>query len=171
MHRRSGYISRDRWRKAGYSLAEVVIALCLFGMMASAFTGACLYTKRSAESAVAENIALNVAQGYMEQIKALSYDTLMESVDDATVAIPTLSTYDTEDALTQNGYVTKTVVIRRNSSGATIQSLAVQIMASLSDVSNDTDEEIIGIKIYYKWTDPITSKVREQVIRSAKVNL
>jgi len=158
-------------RKAGYSLAEVVIALCLFGLMATAFTSASLYAKKSAESAVYENIALNVAQGYMEQIKTLSYATLMESVNDATVAIPTLSYYDTEDTLTQNGYVTKTMVIRRDSSGNAAQSLDIKIMASLSDASDGTNRQIIGIKIYFKWTDPITSSLRERVIRCAKVSI
>jgi hypothetical protein len=171
MDRLPGNILKVVTLKAGYSLAEVMIALCLFGLMATAFTQTCLYTKRSAESAVCENIALNIAQGYMEQIKTLSYAVLMESINDPTEPIPTLLDHDTEDTLTQNGYVTKTVIIRRDSSGKTVQSLNVKIMASLNDASDGTNRQIIGIKIYFKWIDPVTFSLRERVIRSAKVNI
>ena len=60
----------------GYSLVEVMIAMALFGIMATGFMASCLFARKAAESAACENAALCVAQGYMEQIKSNTYATL-----------------------------------------------------------------------------------------------
>lgn len=154
--------------RKGFSIAEVLIALMLLGVMAVAITGACMFARRSAESAVAENTALTTAQGYMEQIKTFTYASLMASVSDASVPINTMSSLTANDYLYQNAYATKVVVLRRDSGGAAVQSLSVDIMPVLSDASSGTGREIVGIQIFYRWRDPITNQLRTASIRSAK---
>jgi len=140
----------------------------LLAVMAAAIAGACLFARRSAEAAVAENSALNVAQSYMEQLKSFTYATLMTSVGDPSVPLQTMSGLTATDYLTQNAWVTKTVVLRRDSSGITLQSLNVDVMPVLSDAASGTGREIVGIEIFYRWRDPATGTLRSASIRSAK---
>ena len=154
--------------RAGFSIAEVLIALMLLGVMATAITGSCMFARRSSESAVAENTALNTAQGYMDEIKTFTYSALMTSVNDASQPIQTMSNATVTDYLYQSVYTTKVVVMRKDSSGTTLQSLNVDIMPVLSDASSGTGREIVGIQIFYRWRDPITNVQRTSSIRSAK---
>ncbi len=155
-------------RRTGFSIAEVLIALMILAVMAAAIGSACLFARRSAEAAVAENTALNTAQAYMEQLKTFTYSALMASVNDPTVPLQTMASLTATDHLTQNAWVTKTVVMRRDASGNVLQSLAVDIMPVLSDASSGTGRDIVGIQIFYRWTDPVTKTLRSASIRSAK---
>jgi prepilin-type N-terminal cleavage/methylation domain-containing protein len=158
--------------RTGFSLAEVMIALGLFGIMATAFVGSTMFARRSAESAITENAALNLAQSYMEQLKSFSYGTLMASANDATVPLPTMASETVTDYIYENAYTTKNLVIRTDSGGNTLQSLSVDVMPVITNAQgSDTSWSIIGIEIFYRWTDPVTSTVRTASIRSAKSNL
>jgi prepilin-type N-terminal cleavage/methylation domain-containing protein len=171
MIRPNAFTRRAKPWRTGFSLAEVVIALSLFGVMASGFIGATMFTRRSAESAVCENAALNLAESYMEQIKTFTFATLKASINNSAVAIPTMSSQTGADSIYQNAYTIKNIAMRRNSVGATVQTLKVEVKAVLSDASGGTTKEIIGIVIYYRWTDPTTSQLVTKAIRSAKANL
>lgn len=158
--------------RAGFSLAEIMIALGLFGIMATAFVGSTMFARKSAESAITENTALNLAQSYMEQLKSFTFSTLMASVNDTTIPLPTMESATVTDYIFQNAYTTKNLVIRTDDSGNTVQTLAVDIMPVVSNAQgSDTNWSIIGIEIFYRWTDPITDTVRTASIRSAKSNL
>lgn len=158
--------------KAAFSLAEVLIALGLFGIMSAAFVGSTMYARKSAESCVAENAALNLSQSYMEQLKSFTYSTLMASVNDETVPLATMATATVGDPLYQKLYSTKTLIIRQDDSGNTLQTLSVDVMPVISDgQGTDTSWSIIDIEIYYRWTDPVTNTLRTASIRSAKSNL
>lgn len=155
-------------RRAGFSIAEVLIALMILAVMAVAIGSACLFARRSAEGAVAENTALNTAQAYMEQLKTFTYSALMASVNDPTVPLQTMAGLTTTDYLTQNAWTTKTIVMRRDASGNVLQSLDVEIRPVLSDAASGTGREIVGIQIFYRWKDPVTKTLRDASIRSAK---
>jgi prepilin-type N-terminal cleavage/methylation domain-containing protein len=158
--------------RTGFSLAEVMIALGLFGIMATAFVGSTMFARKSAESAIAENAALNLAQSYMEQLKSFSFSTLMASANDATIPLPTMTNATTTDYIYENAYTTKTLVIRTDDSGNTAQTLDVSIMPAISNAQGgDTSWSIIGIEVFYRWTDPVTNSIRTASIRSAKSNL
>jgi prepilin-type N-terminal cleavage/methylation domain-containing protein len=158
--------------KHGFSLVEVMIALGLFGIMATAFVGSTMFARKSAESAVAENAALNLAQSYMEQLKSMTYGTLMASANDATVPLPTMTNATTPDYIYENAYTTKSLVIRTDDAGNTVQTLDVEIQPIVSSAQGaDTSWSILGIQIFYRWKDPVTGTVRTASIRSAKSNL
>jgi hypothetical protein len=105
-------------------------------------------------------------------MKTFSYNTLMASVNDSTVAIPTMTSKTVTDSIFQNVYTTKTIIMRRNpTTGATVQTMNVDIMPSLSDASSGTTEQIVGIKVFFRWTDPVTNVVRTKTIQSARANI
>lgn len=158
--------------KHGFSLAEIVIAMGLFAIVATAYAASCMFTRRAAESAIAESTALNVAQSYMEQIRTFSVITLKASITDPTVPIPTMASRTVTDYIYQNVYTTKTVTMRDDDSGNAIQSLSVDIMPVLVDVATSgTSQSIIGITINYRWKDPITNYQRTESLRNARAGM
>jgi prepilin-type N-terminal cleavage/methylation domain-containing protein len=162
----------QRKERIGYSLAEVMIAMALFGIMATGFLASCLFARKAAESAACENAALCVAQGYMEQMKSNSYSTLAAIIATPTVPIPTMTSVTVADYIYQNAYTTKTVVMRRDTSGNTVQTLNVSVMPVISDVTiSSISAQAVGIVIYYRWTDPITNQTLTRTIRGAKANI
>lgn len=157
---------------SGFSLAEVMIALGLFGIMSAAFMGSTMFARKSAESGVCENAALNLAQSYMEQLKSFSFSTLMASAVDPTVPLETMASTTANDYLYPNAYTTKNLLIRVDENGNDAQSLNVEIMPVINDArGTDTEWSIIGIEIFYRWTDPVTGTLRTASIKSAKSNL
>ena len=166
-----GMQNQKRTGRFGYSLVEVMIAMALFGIMATGFMAACLFASKAAESATCENAALCVAQGYMEQMKSNTYSTLAAIIANPTVPIPTMTSATVSDYIYQNVYTTKTIVMRRDSSGNTVQTLNVSVMPVISDVTSSTvSVNAVGLVVYYRWTDPITNQTLTKTIRSAKAN-
>jgi prepilin-type N-terminal cleavage/methylation domain-containing protein len=165
-------MTKRKLHTAGFSLAEIMIALGLFGIMAAAFMGSTMYARKSAESGVCENAALNLAQSYMEQLKSFSFSTLMASAKDPSVPLETMSSATATDYIFPSAYTTKTLMIRTDEAGNEVQSLNVEIMPVITDAKGaDTEWSIIGIEIFYRWTDPVTGTQRTASIKSAKSNL
>ena len=65
--------------------------------------GLTVQSRRMAESAIRENTAATVAQGYLEQIKSVEYSALEDAIaDPTTIAIPTKTDQDTNDPILLN---------------------------------------------------------------------
>ncbi|RME67585.1 MAG: hypothetical protein D6781_12900 [Verrucomicrobia bacterium] len=70
---------------------EVVFAVGIFGLCGLGIASAFLQSRRIAESNVFETTALTVAQGFLEQIKAMDYAVIEAAVADPTNnKLPTL---------------------------------------------------------------------------------
>ena len=84
------------------TLIEVCTGLFLFTVVAGGLLGSLIFARRMSIAALYENSALISAEGYMEQMKALSFGTLKASNKDATVllAIPTVTGTGAKDPLT-----------------------------------------------------------------------
>jgi type II secretory pathway pseudopilin PulG len=145
-----------------------MIAMALFGIMATGFLASCLFARKAAESAACENAALCVAQGYMEQMKSTSFSTLAAIIANPTVPIPTMTSNTVPDYIYQNVYTTKTIIMRRDTNGNTVQTLNVSVMPVISNVATtNLSVNIVGIEVDYRWTDPITGQITTRTIRSA----
>ena len=77
-------------RQKGFSLVELIIAMCIFGMLALAFSLTTIYTRRAADAAVVESTSMTVASSYLEQLKSIDYEKVVSSIRDASVPLPTL---------------------------------------------------------------------------------
>ncbi len=155
-------------RKAGFSLAEMLIALTLFGIMASAFMASSAFARRTAESAVYESTALTVATGYIEQIKTIEYETLAACILDPTAPIPTMINQGTADPLYLGVYTTKTIPLRIDSANATLQSMTLLVRPEMTNTYSSTGRRLITIAIHYRWYEPGTGLQRDASIRSAR---
>ena len=78
--------------KNGFTLAEVVIGLVVFSVLATSTAVAFVQTQKLAHSNVMHNTARTVIQGYVEQIKGVQYYRLLESLNDPNnIPLPTKS--------------------------------------------------------------------------------
>ncbi|MGK0239417.1 MAG: Tfp pilus assembly protein PilV [Candidatus Pelagisphaera sp.] len=80
--------------KAGFSLVEIMISIGLLGLSGFGLIAGLLQSRQMTEAAIYQSTALTIAQGYVEQIKNMEF----ESLDEA--ALPTLFHEGTADTLT-----------------------------------------------------------------------
>ena len=94
------------------TLVETVVAMTVFSLIAAGVIGLTVQSRRMAESAIRENTAATVAQGYLEQIKSIEYQALVDAIGDPTgISIPTKTDQDTNDPILLNVQNQKTLVI------------------------------------------------------------
>ncbi|MGB0416419.1 MAG: type IV pilus modification PilV family protein [Coraliomargarita sp.] len=78
--------------KTGFSLTEVMIAVFVFSIVALGVASTTMLTSRIAISNIYRSTANSVAQGYAEQIKSISFDSVFLAFQDPTnYDIPTMS--------------------------------------------------------------------------------
>jgi len=157
--------------KAGFSLVEVLIALALFGVMATGFMASSLFAKRTAESALAESTALTVASGYMEQVKSINYNSLVASVQDTSIPVATVNNQGVVDPVYLNAYSDKTIPIRFNEDGSTAQNIIIGIKLSISTAAASSVLNILSIQIDYRWTEPGSGRIRTASLRSSRASV
>lgn len=79
--------------QSGVTLVEVMVAMIILGFSALGILNGLMQSRRYTELAIHENTALNIAQGYIEQIKNMEFASLDEDV------LPTLFHEGVEDTL------------------------------------------------------------------------
>jgi len=77
--------------KRGFSLVEVMIALGIFGFLATVMIQVAFRSRAIAEANVYDNTALTVSLGYAEQIKNMNYLEVYASHEDNGVSLATVS--------------------------------------------------------------------------------
>lgn len=82
--------SRKSGRDQGFTLVEMMVGLSLLGVFMTGVFGAVRLSTLISESTIYESTAINVAQGYLEQIKSLPYDEVLLAAENPTAV--TLST-------------------------------------------------------------------------------
>lgn len=152
----------------GFSLAEIMIALMLFGIMATAFMASTSFAHKVAQSSIYESTALTVATGYIEQVKSIEYETLAACILDNSTPIPTMINQGTDDPLYIGKYTSKTVPIRMDDKGSVLQTMKLEVRPELSNIFSATGEKLLTIEIHYRWTEPGSSRQRENCIRTAR---
>ncbi len=68
----------EKKRMQGMTLVELMIAMAILSIFSITILSAVLLGRRLSEANIYENTALTVAQGYMEQIKSMEYDVVLE---------------------------------------------------------------------------------------------
>jgi prepilin-type N-terminal cleavage/methylation domain-containing protein len=76
----------------GFTLVEVIVGLLVFAILATTSSVAFVQTQKLAHTNIMHNTARTVLQGYVEQVKGVQYNKLVESFTDPTnVPLPTKS--------------------------------------------------------------------------------
>ena len=76
--------NRAKLRQRGFSLVEMMVGLTLLGVFMSGIIGSVRLSTILAEKTIYESSAVNVAQGYLEQIKSLPYEDVLLAIQDPT---------------------------------------------------------------------------------------
>ena len=63
-------------REGGFTLAEIMVGMLVFTLVAVGLTAAVLQTRRFSQLALMRNMAYTIAQGYMEQMEAIPVSNL-----------------------------------------------------------------------------------------------
>ena len=79
--------------KEGLTLVEIMVAIGLLGMSSFGLLSGLLQSRQMAEAAIHQGTALAIAQGYLEQIKSMEFDSLDDEV------LPTLFNQGESDTL------------------------------------------------------------------------
>ena len=161
--------------RAGFSLAEVMIALAIFGLMASALVATTVFSRKTAESAVYETTALATAQGYIDQIMSdtITYANLENCIDDPTnyPSVPTMASATVKDSLPNAVATDKVVVLRADDDDNTLQSMTITFDLTLTKVEATGGNELIAVTLDYTWVDPISHKERSGSLKAVKADM
>ena len=141
-----------RWRSCrGMTLVETIVAMTVFSLMAAGVIGLTVQSRRMAESAIRENTAATVAQGYLEQIKSIEYSALVDAVGDPTnIAIPTKTDQDTNDPILLNVQNQKTLVIHTDGAGAPSRFMRFWITVQGTDLAA-AGRRAIEFTVQFQW--------------------
>ena len=93
---------------SGFTLVEMMIAMVVFGLLAAGIAGGMLQGRRMAEKNVYHITALSIAQGYLEQMKGMSYGDLPTEPEQL---IPTELNYGEPDPLVVGAWTEKRIDI------------------------------------------------------------
>jgi prepilin-type N-terminal cleavage/methylation domain-containing protein len=84
-------VTIDSRRDRAFSLVEVMVAIFLFAIVSLGLIKLVLLTRIQSEVLIYDNIALSLAQGYLEQMRSLGYSELLQASEDSTYELDTVS--------------------------------------------------------------------------------
>ena len=149
------------------TLVETVIAMAVFSLVAGGVIALSIQSRRMAESAIRENPAATVTQGYLEQIKSIEYSTLVNAVADPTnIAIPTKTDSLTDDPILLNVRNQKTLVIHSSDEGTPTRFMRFWITPQATDLAA-AGRKAIEFTAVFEWegNDRGVGDIRTSTIR------
>jgi len=133
------------------TLAETVVGMVVFSLIAAGIIGLTLQSRRMAESAIRENIAATVTQGYLEQIKSIEYSALVDAIaDPGNISIHTKTDQDTDDPILLNVRNQKTLVTHTSDDGTATQFMRFWITPQGTDLAS-TGRRALTFTVLFEW--------------------
>jgi len=163
----SAYTGSREVRSRGMTLAEIVIAMAVFSLIAGGIVGLSIQSRRMAESAIRENTAATVTQGYLEQIKSIEYSALVDAIaDPGNVAIGTKTDQDTNDPIMLNVKNQKTLIINTAPDGTPNRFMRFWITPTATDLAG-TGRRAVTFTAQFEWegNDRGVGDIRTSTIR------
>ena len=160
------YIRSVYTESRGMTLAEIMIAMAVFSLIASGIVGLAIQSRRMAESAIRENTAATVTQGYLEQIKSIEYSALVDAIaDPGNVAIGTKTDQDTNDPIMLNVRNQKTLVIN-SADGTATRFMRFWITPTATNLAG-TGRRAVTFTARFEWegNDRRVGDIRTSTIR------
>lgn len=166
--RATGSGRANAWRsRRGMTLVETVVAMTVFSLIAAGVIGLTVQSRRMAESAIRENTAATVAQGYLEQIKSVEYSALVDAIADPTnIAVPTKTDQDTNDPILLNVQNQKTLVIHTTDAGTPSRFMRFWITVRGTDLAA-AGRQALEFTVQFQWegNDRRIGEVKGSTIR------
>ncbi|RKX33815.1 MAG: hypothetical protein DRP71_09215 [Verrucomicrobia bacterium] len=133
------------------TLAETVVGMAVFSLIAGGIIGLTLQSRRMAESAIRENVAATVTQGYLEQIKSIEYSALVDAIaDPGNVSIHTKTDQDTNDPIQLNVRNQKTLVTNTADDGTATRFMRFWITPRATNLTA-TGRRALTFTVLFEW--------------------
>lgn len=152
-------LSRDR--RSGMSLLEVMIATVIFSIVILGVVKGLVFARRLSENNVWRASALTVAAGYLEQMRAMTLNDLVEAAGTPPEEIPTEVNQGSGDPLWPNSWPAasgdsavnrKTVDVNDTPSNEG-DDMVIEFNPQLSLVDDANGSRIV-IRLDYRWEPP-----------------
>lgn len=154
--------------KGGFSLMEVMLAMVILTLIAMGISQGLVSARSISETNIREVTANAVASGYLEQMKAIEYSTLMISIRDPNVPVPTVLSLGAPDPLYLDQWVTKSVVIDEDPITKKERRMPMHVRLELEDLEPSGNGTAIAIALFFAWEDAKTGKRHERALRTVK---
>lgn len=153
----------------GLTLVEVMLAIALLGILSAGITSAIVQSRRLAETNIYESTAVTIAVGYLEQMRAMDYDSLITSINDPSIPLPTKIDQGTNDPLFLNQRNEKEVTINVDEHGNPDVTMTLAVYPELQNLEPTTGLKAIQIKLSYEWVQPGSSTlISRRTVRTVR---
>ncbi len=154
-----------RIRKSGLTLVEVIISLVVLSILAIGIIASVLQVRRTSESQVRAELAYGVANGFIEQIRGINYNSLAEfafsgaqveliTQNDTRIFVPVNSSEFTE--------VRVPLTIDADGETTTDMVFAFRVLVTVPTDASGTPLRMLSMRIPYRWWDPLIDGERER---------
>lgn len=147
----------------GFTLAEVIIGMVVFAILATSSSVAFVQTQKLAHANIMHNTARTVLQGYIEQIKGVQYYKLLDCLNDpSTVPLPTKSIsslaegddIQISDTLYLNAENHKNIlldIIDRGEGDLEVHTMDLYVTPVANNILNSAGVEVIEFTINFQY--------------------
>ena len=146
-----------RKKTSAMSLIEVMIAMSVVAMVAGGLLSGVMQTRSFTENNIYKTSAVNAVTSYVEQIKSMPYDEVLDSINDP-FGTPLETAFDdtTPDPIFLSTWNDRNVIINVDSEGNTIESMEFSVWPYLRDISTSgTGLRAQEIILFYRWKSPV----------------
>lgn len=137
----------------GLSLVEVVISLGILAVIAGGTVGVTFQVRSMSEQTVYENTALTFAQGYLEQLRSLDYNTLLSAAGSGSVPLELINasgvtiTDEGGGEMANGDWARETVFLDENAAGSPIQPMTFRFRPVLTSLAASTGGTAAGVEL------------------------
>ncbi len=126
-----------RSRVAGFTITEAMMGMFVFAILATGLTSGVLQSRRLAQLNIMRNTAYTVAQGYLEQMKAISTADLSAAADPSKTNKPPIATKSVSALAV--GQIERDDPLYVDNVSTPAAGCVLQVRGAASDPANPTD--------------------------------
>jgi prepilin-type N-terminal cleavage/methylation domain-containing protein len=164
--------------RRGLTLTEVIISMVVFTIVSLGVLTIVTQIRHMSENTVYENTALTMAQGYIEQVRSLSYNDLVTAANDNTAPLTLKSangggtrlTNEAGGVLTAGAWARERVFLDRDAANRETQPLNFRFRVTLVDLNNASLVAIrpLGVEIILDYEYQLPDARRVTITRSIR---
>jgi len=154
---------------------ELMMAMVIFGFMATAVISGVIQVRKMSEDSVEQTVALTIVSGFLEQLVGTSYSRLLASVGDPSIGIPVRSANGAESQLFIGQAIEMEVPVhsRENpDSGEIVVESTMPLTIELQiDNLRAAGQDALAIAIVYSWESSLSGDTLESSVRIIRANV
>lgn len=155
-------------KRKGFTLLEVMLSMVIFAFISIGISQSLIQTRSIAETNIREVTAYAVASGYLEQMKSIPYQHLLQSVRDPSIPVPTILNATEPDPLMIDEWMEKTIVIDEDAQTGTKRTMPLHVRLEMEDLEASGFGESLSILVFFAWEDAKSRKQHHRSLRTIR---